>query len=157
MRELSHMMEKNTNRRMVLNLFHKESIYGNSLPDRLEKIGNSISSHISNVTLERIKIVRMVLNFKITNNDTIILLWCSSLRLENLQDKKSNNKSNSNNISKFKECEVNKIKINLSSKVEMFKFSNYGKPIKPLKDFKCSNCLKKTGILLSHHRVLQIK
>ena len=118
---------------------------GNNLPDRLEKIGNSISTHISNVTLERIKIARMVLNFKITNNETIILLWCSSLRLENTLDKKY--KNNTNYIEKFKECKTDKIKINMSDKVDMFKFSNNGKPIKPLKDQMCANCFQKTGIV----------
>lgn len=59
-----------------------EPIKGNNLPDRLEKIANSIASHVSNVTLERIRVARMVLNLKITANDTITLLWCSSLRLD---------------------------------------------------------------------------
>ena len=68
------MMEKNSNQKMVYIYYYKESIMGSNVPDRLEKIGNSIASHISNVTLERIKIARMVLNFKITDNDTIILL-----------------------------------------------------------------------------------
>ncbi len=59
-----------------------EPIKGNNLPDRLEKIANSVASHVSNVTLERIRVARMVLNLKITSNDTITLLWCSSLRLD---------------------------------------------------------------------------
>jgi hypothetical protein len=59
-----------------------EPIKGNNLPDRLEKIANSIAGHVSNVTLERIKVARMVLNLKITKSDTIVLLWCSSLRLD---------------------------------------------------------------------------
>ena len=59
-----------------------EPIKGNNLPDRLEKIANSIAAHVSNVTLERIKVARMILNLKIAKNDMIILLWCSSLRLD---------------------------------------------------------------------------
>lgn len=118
---------------------------GNNLPDRLEKIGNSIATHISNVTLERIKIARMILNFKITNNDTIILLWCSSLRLENTMDKKYSAAHNNKLIENYKECKVDKIKINLSDNVNMFKFSFNGKPIKPIKDSVCTSCHKKTG------------
>jgi len=59
-----------------------EPIKGVNLPDRLEKISNSIASHVSNVTLERIKVVRMVLNFKISSNDQVIFLWCSALRID---------------------------------------------------------------------------
>ena len=59
-----------------------DPIKGNNLPDRLEKIASSVAGHVSNVTLERIKVARMMLNLKITKNDTIIFLWCSSLRLD---------------------------------------------------------------------------
>jgi hypothetical protein len=128
------------------NVTKKEPIMGNNLPDRLEKIGNSIATHISNVTLERIKIARMILNFKITSNDTIILLWCSSLRLENSVDKKYSTANYNKQIENYKECKVNKIKINLSDNVNMFKFSFNGKPIKPIKDSVCTSCHKKTGI-----------
>ncbi|CDW88079.1 UNKNOWN [Stylonychia lemnae] len=44
--------------------------------------GEDISQHISNVTFEKIRPNRMVLNFKIDKNDKIWLLWCSSLRIE---------------------------------------------------------------------------
>jgi hypothetical protein len=139
-------MVRNSSQEMVRNISKKEPLMGNNLPDRLEKIGNSIANHISNVTLERIKIARMILNFKITSNDTIILLWCSSLRLENSMDKKYSTANYNKQVENYKECKVNKIKINLSENVNMFKFSFNGKPIKPLKDSVCTSCHKKTGI-----------
>ena len=107
---------------------------GNNLPDRIEKIGNSIASHISNVSLERIKIVRMILNFKVTEDDRISLLWCSSLRLENTLDKKNNLEL------QIPECNVNKISVKPPENVNLFKFSTKGKPIKPLKNTTCLNC-----------------
>ena len=65
-----------------------EPLKGSNLPDRIEKIGMSIANHVSNITLEKIKIVRMILNFKIDKNDRILFLWCSSLRIENRLDKR---------------------------------------------------------------------
>ena len=59
-----------------------EPLKGNNLPERIEKIGLNIVNHVSNITLEKIKIVRMILNFKIDKRDRIIFLWCSSLRIE---------------------------------------------------------------------------
>jgi hypothetical protein len=139
-------MERSSSQEMVRNISKEEPIMGNNLPDRLEKIGNSIATHISNVTLERIKIARMILNFKIISNDTIILLWCSSLRLENPMDKKQSMSVYNRNVENYKECKVKKIKINLSENVNMFKYSFNGKPIKPVKDSVCTSCHKRTGI-----------
>lgn len=111
-----------------------EPIKGSQLPDRIEKIASSIVSHVSNITLERIKIIRMILNFKITKNDNILLMWCSSLRVENICEKKKDL------LESVKEYDVNKIKINAPESVNLFKFSSTGKPIKPFKDSICLNC-----------------
>jgi hypothetical protein len=94
----------------------------------------SIASHIANITLERIKIVRMVLNFKITKDDKIIFLWCSSLRIDNSLDKKKDV------VESYKEPDINKIKLYVPDNINMFKYSNSNKPIKPLKDSQCLNC-----------------
>eukprot|EP00347_Sterkiella_histriomuscorum_P016999 403351049 len=65
--------------------FDKENFFplrGSHLPQKLQTMANSISQHISNVTFEKIRPNRMVLNFKIDKDDRIWLLWCSSLRIE---------------------------------------------------------------------------
>jgi hypothetical protein len=111
-----------------------EPIKGNNVPDRVEKLGNNIASHIANITLERIKIVRMVLNFKITKDDKIIFLWCSSLRIDNSLDKKREQ------TEIHKEPDLNKIKIMVPDNINMFKYSYSSKPIQPLKDSNCLNC-----------------
>lgn len=41
--------------------------------------------HILNVTYERIKINRMICNFKIDNNEKIWFLFCTSIRTETRQ------------------------------------------------------------------------
>ena len=46
-----------------------------------------MAEHISNVTFERIKPIRMVNNFKIDENNCIWYLWSSSMRSESLKDK----------------------------------------------------------------------
>lgn len=112
-----------------------EPLKGTNLPDRIEKIGMSIASHISNITLEKIKIVRMILNFKITKSDKIIFLWCSSLRIENGLDKKRID----SNV-KIKECDMTKIAIRTPDNINIFKYNISGKPIKPHKDAICLNC-----------------
>jgi hypothetical protein len=111
-----------------------EGIKGDNIPDRIEKIGMNIASHISNITLERIKIVRMVLNFKISKDDKILFLWCSSLRVDNSGEKVKEN------IETYKEPDVNKIKIHVPETINLFKFSNTNKPIVPYKDSVCLNC-----------------
>jgi hypothetical protein len=120
--------------------FHtqNEPIKGSNLPDRIEKIGNNIAAHISNISLERIKIVRMMLNFKITKDDKIIFLWCSSLRIDNIFEKKKEIENDS-----YKQFDINKIKLNVPDNVNLFKFSTAGKSIKPLKDSNCLNCDQK--------------
>jgi hypothetical protein len=123
-----------------------EPIKGNHLPDRIEKIANSIVSHISNITLERIKIIRMILNFKITNNDNILFLWCSSLRIENNSEKKKDFQEI------IRELDVNKIKISPPESVNLFKFSSTGKPIIPYKDSLCLNC----DLLVEFNRLYEI-
>ena len=55
---------------------------GSNIPQRLQTVANSISQHISNVTFEKVKPNRMILNLKIDSKDRIWLLWCSSLRIE---------------------------------------------------------------------------
>lgn len=161
-----------------------EAIRGNNLPDRFEKIGHSIASHISNITLERIKIVRMILNFKIGKNDKFYLLWCSSLRIENYLDKKylttikdtsnKNNKNNSykNNKSKafgkdhnnfeknlfdaeipyVKNCENDKISVTYPPSVNLFQYSNQGRPIKVDKNILCKNC----DLKIEQHKMCDI-
>lgn len=96
-----------------------QPLRGSNIPDRLEKISNSIASHISNISLERIKITRMILNYKITKEDKIILLWCSHLRLDNSLDKNYKDINNNYNI-----ANLNKIKISTPDDVNLFKISS---------------------------------
>ena len=115
-----------------------EPLKGSNLPDRIEKIGMSIANHVSNITLEKIKIVRMILNFKIDKKDRIIFLWCSSLRIENGLDKRSLNDNK-----RVKEVDINKIKVRSPEDINLFKYNINGKPIKPHKDAVCLNCGEK--------------
>ena len=54
----------------------------------MKNVAIKIVNHIKNITLEKINIIRMILNFKIDKKDRIIFLWCSSLRLEPERSKK---------------------------------------------------------------------
>jgi len=138
-----------------------EAIRGNNLPDRFEKIGSNIASHISNITLERIKIVRMILNFKIGKNDKIYFLWCSSLRIENFLDKKFNMHGKkerkhpgdfSNEIPFVSNCDTGKIQVTYPNSINLFQYSNQGKPIKVYKDTVCKNCDNK----IEQHKMCDI-
>ena len=115
-----------------------EPLKGSNLPDRIEKIGTSIANHVSNITLEKIKIVRMILNFKIDKKDRVLFLWCSSLRIDNKLDKRINNDNK-----RVKEVDINKINIRSPENINLFKYSINGKPIKPHKDAICINCNQK--------------
>jgi hypothetical protein len=115
-----------------------EPLKGSNLPDRIEKIGTSIANHVSNITLEKIKIVRMILNFKIDKKDRVLFLWCSSLRIDNKLDKRINNDNK-----RVKEVDINKINIRSPENINLFKYSINGKPIKPHKDAICINCGQK--------------
>lgn len=110
---------------------------GTNLPDRIEKIANSIVNHISSISLEMIKIARMILNFRITSDDSIKLLWCSSLRL----DKGSSELySNKNEGLRFKAVDVEKISLSVPDNINLFQYSVKGKAVKTLKTSKCPNC-----------------
>ena len=115
-----------------------EPLKGSNLPDRIEKIGTSIANHVSNITLEKIKIIRMILNFKIDKNDRILFLWCSSLRIENRLDKRIINHNK-----KIQVVDINKINLRSPEDINLFKYNINGKPIKPYKDAICLNCQQK--------------
>ena len=115
-----------------------EPLKGSNLPDRIEKIGTSIANHVSNITLEKIKIIRMILNFKIDKKDRVLFLWCSSLRIDNRLDKRIPNE-----IKRVKEVDINKINIRCPEDINLFKYNINGKPIKPHKDAICLNCGQK--------------
>ena len=118
-----------------------EPLKGSNLPDRIEKIGMSIANHVSNITLEKIKIVRMILNFKIDKKDRVLFLWCSSLRIENGLEKKNYNTINNNN--QIKAVDMGKISLRTPENINIFKYSINGKPIRPHKDAVCLNCGQK--------------
>jgi len=118
-----------------------EPLKGSNLPDRIEKIGMSIANHVSNITLEKIKIVRMILNFKIDKKDRVLFLWCSSLRIENGLEKKNYNTFNNNN--QIKAVDMGKISLRTPENINIFKYSINGKPIRPHKDAVCLNCGQK--------------
>lgn len=146
-----------------------EAIRGNNIPDRFEKIGSNIASHISNITLERIKIVRMILNFKIGKNDKIYFLWCSSLRIENFLDKKFSSIKKTNELNSagnklrkkgeaksdvafISSCDTEKIQVTYPNSVNLFQYSNQGKPIKVYKSNLCKNCDNK----VEQHKICDI-
>ena len=147
-----------------------EPLKGNNLPERIEKIGLNIVNHVSNITLEKIKIIRMILNFKIDKKDRIIFLWCSSLRIEtgntnvipprlsigiksgNLEDNPWLTKRK-NSQQHIKEIDNEKIKLRPPDSINIFKYSISGKPIQPKKESICLNC----GQKVENYRLYEIK
>ena len=147
-----------------------EPLKGNNLPERIEKIGLNIVNHVSNITLEKIKIVRMILNFKIDKKDRIIFLWCSALRIEkgtttvvpprlNMGNKNGivsdenqwlNRRKNSEQ--RIKQIDNEKIKLRPPDSVNIFKYSISGKPIQPNKESICLNC----GQKVENYRLYEI-
>ena len=141
-----------------------EPIKGNHIPQRIEKIGLNIVNHVSNITLEKIKIIRLILNFKIDKKDRIIFLWCSSLRILNtsnvinprLMGIKDRSKIDQNFFRKqqqnIKEIDNEKIKLRPPDYVNLFKYSVSGKPILPQKESVCLNC----GQKVENYRLYEI-
>ena len=122
----------------------------------MQDIALKIANHVGNITLEKIKIVRMILNFKVDKKDRIIFLWCSSLRIDpglnkkNLLSKRNNSFSGTNsnsNINKkylietrIKSDDDSKIKFFHPDNINIFKYSVLGKPINPYKEGYCPSC-----------------
>ena len=140
-----------------------EPIKGNHIPQRIEKIGLNIVNHVSNITLEKIKIIRLILNFKIDKKDRIIFLWCSSLRILNtsnvinprLMSIKERGKIEQNFFRKqqnIKEIDNEKIRLRPPDYVNLFKYSVSGKPILPQKESVCLNC----GQKVENYRLYEI-
>ena len=140
-----------------------EPIKGNHIPQRIEKIGLNIVNHVSNITLEKIKIIRLILNFKIDKKDRIVFLWCSSLRILNtsnlmnprLLNMKDRTKMEQNYFRKqqnVKEIDNDKIKLRPPDYVNLFKYSVSGKPILPQKESVCLNC----GQKVENYRLYEI-
>ena len=140
-----------------------EPIKGNHIPQRIEKIGLNIVNHVSNITLEKIKIIRLILNFKIDRKDRIIFLWCSSLRILNTSNmfnpRTLSMKEQAKNINNFfrkqqviKEIDNDKIKLRPPDYINLFKYSVSGKPILPQKESVCLNC----GQKVENYRLYEI-
>ena len=144
-----------------------EPLKGRHIPQRIEKIGLNIVNHVSNITLEKIKIIRLILNFKIDRKDRIIFLWCSSLRIQNnsniihprlninMSDKgrmKHNYFRKQNMKQNVKEIDNEIIKLRPPDYVNLFKYSVSGKPILPQKESFCLNC----GQKIENYRLYEI-
>lgn len=54
---------------------------GSTLPSQIQRICENLVSHITEVSFQKHRIVRMVANFKVDSRDRIWLLWSSSIRL----------------------------------------------------------------------------
>jgi len=142
-----------------------EPLKGSHLPERIQNMAIRIAEHVSNITLEKIKIVRMILNFKVDKKDRIVFLWCSSLRIDNGQKKKFiNNRENksfldkANNIqikneeTRIKSVDESRIKLNPPDSINIFKYSILGKPIQPHKEAYCLNC----GLNVENYKLYEI-
>ena len=142
-----------------------EPLKGSYLPERIQNMAIKIAEHVSNITLEKIKIVRMILNFKVDKKDRIVFLWCSSLRIDNGQKRKFiNNRENKsfldqvNSIknkieeTRIKSVDESKIKLNPPDHVNIFKYSILGKPIQPHKEAYCLNC----GLNVENYKLYEI-
>ena len=110
-----------------------------------------------------IKIIRLILNFKIDKKDRIIFLWCSSLRILNtsnvinprLMSIKERGKIEQNFFRKqqnIKEIDNEKIRLRPPDYVNLFKYSVSGKPILPQKESVCLNC----GQKVENYRLYEI-
>ena len=146
----------------------KEPVKGSHIPEGMQNIALKIANHVGNITLEKIKIVRMVLNFKVDKKDRIIFLWCSSLRIDPGIDKKllinkrnksfsgpnSNSNANKNNIreTRIKSVDDSKIKFFHADNINIFKYSVLGKPINPHKEGYCPNC----GLNVENYKLYEI-
>ena len=142
-----------------------EPLKGSHLPERIQNIAIKIAEHVSNITLEKIKIVRMILNFKVDKRDRIVFLWCSSLRIDNGPKKKFTNNRESksfldkvnsikikNEETRIKSVDESKIKLNPPDNINIFKYSILGKPIQPHKEAYCLNC----GLNVENYKLYEI-
>ena len=132
-----------------------EPLKGNNISNRLEEIGLSIVNHVSNITLEKIKIVRMILNFKLDPKDRMIFLWCSSLRIKssNTYIQKNEDYYQKNfSEKKIKEADSEKIKIRPPENINIFKYNISGKSICPHQECTCLNC----GQKVEYYRLYEI-
>ena len=132
-----------------------EPIKGKNISNRLEEIGLSIVNHVSNITLEKIKIVRMILNFKLDPKDRMIFLWCSSLRIKssNTYIQKNEDYYQKNfSEKKIKEADSEKIKIRPPENINIFKYNISGKSICPHQECTCLNC----GQKVEYYRLYEI-
>ena len=55
---------------------------GSVLPSQVQRTCENVVSHVAEVSYQKLRIRRMVLNFKVDARDRLWLLWSSSIRLE---------------------------------------------------------------------------
>ena len=130
----------------------KEPVKGSHIPEGMKNIAIKIVNHIKNITLEKINIIRMILNFKIDKKDRIIFLWCSSLRLEPERSKKKLLTKMHKSFSDINIVDDSKINFNHPDNINIFKYSVLGKPINPHKEGHCPNC----GLNVENYKLYEI-
>ena len=54
---------------------------GNAIATQLERLCGCITEHIYLVSSQQVKVLNMILNFKIDANDRVWLLWCEHMEL----------------------------------------------------------------------------
>lgn len=57
-------------------------VRGSILPAQVQNLAEAIVSHVAEVSFQKYKISRMVLNMKVSARGKLYLLWCSSLRVD---------------------------------------------------------------------------
>ncbi len=64
--------------------FHSSAapLRGNVLPSQIQRICENMVTHVGEVSFQKHRIRRMVVNFKVDAKDRVWLLWASSVRLE---------------------------------------------------------------------------
>ena len=130
----------------------KEPVKGNHIPEGMKNIAMKIVNHIKSITLEKINIIRMILNFKIDKKDRIIFLWCSSLRIEPEQRKKKLLNKKNKSFSDINIVDDSKINFHHPENINIFKYSVLGKPINPHKEGYCPNC----GLNVENYKLYEI-
>lgn len=120
---------------------------GPVLAGQIQKMCESIVTHISEVTFAQKEVTRMVLNFKVDSRDKIWLCYSTSVRLHDMMDRDAPSASSS--ISLPKPGKVGRKLVNIDSVVQLPNTVNLNptrsyEVIKPKKRIRCISCAKET-------------
>eukprot|EP00639_Heterosigma_akashiwo_P030448 CAMPEP_0194685744 /NCGR_PEP_ID=MMETSP0295-20121207/15020_1 /TAXON_ID=39354 /ORGANISM="Heterosigma akashiwo, Strain CCMP2393" /LENGTH=481 /DNA_ID=CAMNT_0039573297 /DNA_START=118 /DNA_END=1560 /DNA_ORIENTATION=- len=123
--------------------YHSQAapLRGSVLPERVQAICGTVVAHVAEVSFQKQRVCRMVLNFKADAKDRLWLLWSSSLRLSADADPSAGGAAGRGVSAAAAPLTIDPI-VRLPGHLKLNANATYGRPAAPPGIFTCVSCAR---------------